>query len=297
MQALRIGSEEHKRLFCRTFVETHDPFRPEEILWPDLDEESLERMTALPVWGEAARTESATALKVQTLGRMEKDPILSEAISLQGYEEGRHATVIRLLADRYGIPIDPYESPAPPKNPTWAFLRTGYGECLDSFFAFGLFAIGKQTQFFHPKLIGLFDTIMQEEARHILFLVNWAAYRRARTPLAAKPVFDVRRAWNIAAQAADRIRGALAMGAGNSQDGFAMKTHSSLGVFSLRSFFELCLSENERRLAPYDERLLRPSLVPRMVRFVLPFLRRSRRAGDSGVPERIDPAPPTEGAQ
>ena len=74
MEPLRIGSEEHKQLFCRTFVETHDPFKPEEIVWPDLDAESLARLKSLPVWNEAARTEAATAVKVQALGRTEPDP-------------------------------------------------------------------------------------------------------------------------------------------------------------------------------------------------------------------------------
>jgi hypothetical protein len=277
----RIGSEEHARLFCGTFVETHRPFRPQDIAWPELDEEGLARLRSLPVWDEAARTEAATAVKVQTLGDSETDPVLKEAITLQGYEEGRHAEIIALLTKTYGIATAPFGQPEKPKNPTWTFLRTGYGECLDSFFAFGLFDIGRRSEFFHKDLIALFDQIMQEEARHILFIVNWAAYLRARRPLPLRPVFDARRAWNIAAQAFDRVKGALQMAGGNgngdveekgTQDGFTLKSHSVFGDFKLRSFLELCLRENERRLSLYDPRLLRPVLVPGVVRRLVKVL-------------------------
>ena len=65
---LVIGSDEHKELLCRMFIDTHDPFKPEEIQWPDLDAETLQRLKAMPVWNEATRTEAATAVKVQSLG-------------------------------------------------------------------------------------------------------------------------------------------------------------------------------------------------------------------------------------
>jgi len=46
----------------------------------------------------------------------------------------------------------------------------------------------------------------------------------------------------------------------------------------LRELLALCLAENERRFSGYDERLLRPLTVPRLVRFGLrvlqPFYRR-----------------------
>ena len=58
----------------------------------------------------------------------------------------------------------------------------------------------------------IFDRIMQEEARHILFIVNWAAYLRARRPLPLRPVFDARRAWNVTAQAFDRVEAGGAPG-------------------------------------------------------------------------------------
>jgi hypothetical protein len=282
MEAIRIGSDEHGRLLCRTFIETHRPYQPRDIVWPTLDEESLARLKSLPVWDEAVRTEAATAVKVQTLGEAETDPILKEAIALQGYEEGRHAEIIALLTKNYGIPTAPFGQPERPKDPKWTFLRTGYGECLDSFFAFGLFDIGRRTEYFHEDLIALFDQIMQEEARHILFIVNWAAYLRARQPVPLRPAFDTRRAWNIVAQAFDRVKGAMQMAGGNgdgTQDGFTLKSHSALGDFTLRSFLELCLSENERRLSIYDSRLLRPFLVPSAVRMLVKVLPRGSGNG------------------
>ena len=287
MEAIRIGSDEHGRLLCRTFIETHRAYQPRDIVWPTLDEEGLARLKRLPVWDEAVRTEAATAVKVQTLGETETDPILKEAIALQGYEEGRHAEIIALLTRKYGIPTAPFGEPERPKDPKWTFLRTGYGECLDSFFAFGLFDIGRRTEYFHEDLIAVFDQIMQEEARHILFIVNWAAYLRARQPVSLRPAFDTRRAWNIVAQAFDRVKGAMQMAGGNgdggenggeakkgTQDGFTLKSHGIFGDFKLRSFLELCLSENERRLAIYDSRLLRPFLVPSAVRMLVKVLPR-----------------------
>jgi hypothetical protein len=41
-----------------------------------------------------------------------------------------------------------------------------------------------------------------------------------------------------------------------------------------RELIELCLTENDRRMAGYDKRLLRPMFVPRMARLALRFLRK-----------------------
>lgn len=278
MENVRIGSPEHKVLFCASFVDTHDPFRPEDIVWPDMDEAALGRLRGMPIWDEAARTEAATAVRVQALGDTEPDPILAKAISLQGYEESRHSDVIHRLTKHYGIEVAQYPPAEVPKDPTWAFLRTGYGECLDSFFAFGLFRIGSDSRFFPAGLVSIFETIMQEEARHILFIVNWAAYLRAQQPLPLRPAFDARRAWNIGLQAFDRVKGAMQMASGEkSKKGFTLQSRDSFGDFSLRSFLELCLSENERRFKPYDPRLLRPEMVPSTIRALLKVLPRKAK--------------------
>jgi len=273
-----IGSEEHKIAFCRSFVDTHRPFEPESVRWPELDPESLARLRALPIWNEAVRTEASTAVEVQSLGREEPYPVLARAISLQGYEEGRHAAILRLLTSHYEIAVDTFPEPLPPANPRWTFLRTGYGECIDSFFAFGLFAVGVRSGYFPSALTDIFDPILQEEARHILFIVNWAAYLRARTPLAARPLFDARRAWNIAVLLVDHARQAARFGGGASQEGFTMASHAELEDLSARSFLALCLEENDRRLSAYDPRLRRPSLVAPLVRLMLRVLPRGGSA-------------------
>ncbi|HEX4439873.1 MAG TPA: ferritin-like domain-containing protein [Thermoanaerobaculia bacterium] len=267
-----IGSEEHKLAFCRSFLETHQPFEPDAIHWPDLDDASLVRLRALPIWNEAVRTEASTAVEVQTLGRVEPDPLLARAISLQGYEEGRHAAILALLTRHYGIPVDAFDTPLPPSNPVWTFLRTGYGECLDSFFAFGLFAVGVRSGYFPPALTDIFDPILQEEARHILFIVNWAAYLRAKTPFPLRPAFDARRAWAIVGLLVDHARQAASFGGGQSQEGFTMASHAEMSDLSPRSFLELCVQENDRRLALYDPRLLRPRLVAPLARLALRVL-------------------------
>ncbi|MBI4060761.1 MAG: ferritin-like domain-containing protein [Elusimicrobia bacterium] len=272
---IAAGSPEHKELLCSFFTDSHDPYRPDALNWPELDAAVIARLRALPIWGEAVRTEAETALAVLTMGAAEKDPVLSRAIALQGYEEQRHAEILKLLTAKYGIPV-PAFSPAAPSDPSWAFMRIGYGECFDSFFAFGLFALARDSGFFPPSLVELFEPIMQEEGRHIIFHVNWVAYNQARLPYAGRPRYVFRRGLAMWLQALSRLKTAMRIKgeAESGQDNFTMNAHSQFGDVSPRAFVELCLRENERRLKPYDPRLLRPEFVPSIARAVLPTLPR-----------------------
>ena len=38
-----LGSEEHKRAFCRMLLDTHNPYRPSIVDWPALDPEARDR--------------------------------------------------------------------------------------------------------------------------------------------------------------------------------------------------------------------------------------------------------------
>jgi hypothetical protein len=112
---------------------------------------------------------------------------------------------------------------------------------------------------------------MQEEARHIIFHVNWVAYCQARLPAARRPSHVFRRALAVWLQLATRLRTAARVRSetARDQDNFTMSAHQSFGDISARTFLETCLRENERRLAPYDARLLRPSFVPAVARTIL----------------------------
>ena len=70
------------------------------------------------------------------------------------------------------------------------------------------------------------------------------------------------------------------------QVGFTLKSHSIFGDFSLRSFLETCLEENAKRLRPYDQRLLRPILVPSVVRQVVRVLPRRAASRPKGPEEK-----------
>jgi hypothetical protein len=273
MEQFVIGSPEHKELLCRFFIDTHDPYKPAEMPWPVLDEDARKRLAMLPIWEEALRTEADTALAVTTMGEAENDPLMSKAISLQGYEEARHAELLKLLTQKYKISVPDFSS-TKPRDPNWAFMRIGYGECFDSFFAFGLFALARDSGFFPPSLVTLFEPVMQEEGRHIIFHVNWVAYNQARQPYAARPAYVFKRGLAIWLQMVSRFKTALRMKgtAESGQDNFTMNAHHQFGDISPRQFVELCLSENERRLAPYDKRLLRPAFVPRVAKTVLATL-------------------------
>jgi hypothetical protein len=259
-RALVVGSQEHKELFCRFFTETHIAFDPCTIAWPDIDEDSRKCLQNLPVWDEAVATERMATCTIQTWAPFETDPLIREAVALQGHEESRHAALIYGLTQHYDIPVTLPPPPQPPTDAEWAFLRMGYSECFDAFFTFALFAIARDSGFFPPALVDKFEPVMQEEARHILFFVNWEAYRQANSPLWQRPRHLWRGALGRAVQVWRRVQSAL--GARGDKN-FTMHGHQAIRMdITPRGFLQRCLAENAQRMQPYDARLLRPRLMP-----------------------------------
>jgi hypothetical protein len=267
---LSVGSEEHKRLFCAVLLETFDPYRPAIIAWPRLEPAAHERLVSLPFWNVAVETEENAGARMQALADVTADPLIRKAVALNAFEERRHREVLGHMMKFYGIALDGDIRPEPISAPRWAFLRTGYGECFDSFFAFGLFEMARRSGFFPPALIEVFEPVIQEEARHNLFFVNWVAYTRATLSWPQRLVFALQCAAALAVQIGKRLKTAKSVDG----DNFTRRGGESLGIdFDARSFLLLCLAENERRLSGYDARLLRPRIMPGVARLIIRLLR------------------------
>jgi len=279
------GSEAHKAAFCRMLLDTHNPYKPSIIDWPELDLEARNRLVSLPIWDIAVQTEGKARLRVLSYGEEVADPLLKQAIELDGFEEGRHKEVLSNLVQAYGIRLAPEPEYLRPRDPEWAFMVTGFSECIDSVFAFGLFALAKRSGFFPPALVDTFEPVMQEEGRHILFFVNWVAWHRRNLALWRRPIFWAKILAVWAFLVWERIGIARQFdGAGDGEGGMVPQDNNftltgsqavGAGDLSVRGLIEVCLAENDRRLSGYDPRLLRPTVVPSLMRFVRRFMGRS----------------------
>ncbi|MDR5783183.1 ferritin-like domain-containing protein [Caballeronia sp. LZ065] len=272
-----IGSDLHKRMFCEMLLTTHNPYKPAVIDWPPLDPGALKRVTSLPIWDIAVQTEGRASIRVATYAATVADAHLREALRMNGGEEARHKLVLSKLVEAYGIALAP-EPPYPaPADPLRAWMLTGYSECIDSFFAFGLFEAARQSGYFPEALVETFEPVIQEEARHILFFANWVAWYRRSLPCYRRPWFLAKTASVWISLIRDRIslaRGFDTSGAAQDANFPANVGDSVAGDVSVRALIETCLKENDRRMGGYDARLLRPVTVPKLARLALRFIRK-----------------------
>ena len=278
---VRLGSPEHLMLFSRMLLDTHDPYRPALIDWPELAPDVRDKIVSLPIWDMAVQTEGRTGLFVKTFGQTVRDPLLKAAVEMDAFEERRHKVVLADMVRAYGIQLEPEPEYVVPKDAEWAFMRSGYSECIDSFFGFGLFKLAKDTGFFPPELIDTFEPVMREEGRHILFFVNWVAWWRRNMPWWRRPYFEAKILVVWLFLIWERIDMAKGMGENTraQENNFTLNGSKELGVeVSFPELAAICLAENDRRLAPYDARLIRPRFVPGVMRLILKFVR-PKRAG------------------
>ena len=256
-------------------LETHDPYKPAVIDWPKLDEDTRRRITSLPIWDIAVQTEGRAGLNVRTFAERSCSGLLRLAVEMNAYEESRHKQVLANMVRFYGIQLQPEPQYRVPRDAEWAFMVTGYSECIDSFFGFGLFDLAKSSGFFPPQLVDTFEPVMREEGRHILFFVNWVAWWRRNMPWWRRPLFELKvlAVWIFLIW--ERIGTARSVDsrASTQDNNFTLTGSQQLGVdIDFKRLAGICSRENDRRLAPYDTRLLRPRFVPAMIRLALRFM-------------------------
>jgi hypothetical protein len=277
------GSDLHGQETCRMFRETFNPYRPSVLDWPKLEPDALKRIVELPIWDIAVQTEGKARLRMAAYAATLDDANMRGALALNAWEENRHKEVLSRMVAAYGIELASEPRYVWPSDTEWAYLVTGYSECVDSFFAFGLFEVARRSGLFPPELIETFEPVMQEECRHILLFANWVAWHRARLSWWRRIRFELKVLAVWAFLGWERIGLARTMDAeGNEQqhdNNFTVNGAQSMTDvdISVPDLMRLCLAENDRRFAGYDTRLLRPETMPKLVRFALRFTRDKKK--------------------
>ena len=280
---LKPGSDVHRREMCRMFRETFNPYRPSVLDWPKLEPDALQRIVSLPIWDIAVQTEGRARLRMAAYAATIDEPDMRHALALNAWEESRHKEVLSRMVTAYKIALASEPPDVYPKDVEWAYLVTGYSECIDSFFAFGLFEVARRSGLFPPELIDTFEPVMQEECRHILLFANWVAWHRARLSWWQRIRFELKVAAVWAFLVWERISLARTLDADGNEhkhdNNFTVNgAHAvSAAETSVHELMTLCLEENDRRFSGYDRRLLRPETMPKLVRFALRFMRADNR--------------------
>jgi hypothetical protein len=262
-ERIKVGSDAHKELFCRQFIETHELYDPATLPWPELDEAQLNRLRSVPFWQEVYHTERRAGAIVAAFTPTVQDSIVREAVALEGVEETRHANLIRVMIDRYGLDATEQPMEQLPTNIETAFIDFGFGECMDSFLGFGAFKTARQSEFLPEAMFEIFDVLMYEETRHIVFFINYMAWREVQRGRGAAPLRALTSAWYYA-RAARRLLGMVRRGkdTNDGRDFAVTEANMFLEGFSFRQFVEDCYRENARRMSAFDPGLLQPRLLP-----------------------------------
>jgi hypothetical protein len=269
---MKIGSETHKELFCRSFMASHLEYKPEHLPWPHLDSVTLLRLRGIPFWEKALDTERKAGALVGAYAETVSDPVLREAIALQGMEETRPAQLIETVIKHYEIDIAEPPVEALPSNIEQAFTTFGFEECLDSFFAFGLFSIARQAGFFPEQFFMIFEPVLDEEARHIVFFVNWVTYLQISRHRGAIVLRAAKSLWHYSKALRNIIE---TFGeADTSGAGFTATGASAFAIdLTPEMFLSACLKENARRMSRFDDRLLQPQVMPALATIALRSLK------------------------
>lgn len=272
---IKPGSPEHFEMFTALLGATYNPYKPAVLDWPQLEPDALRRITSLPIWDIAVQTENKAAARIEFYAQTVRQKPLRAALMHMASEERRHRDVLARLVAAYDIPIKPDEEYVLPRDPEWGFLVTGYSECLDSFFAYGLFEMARRSGYFPTSLVETFEPVVQEEGRHILFFTNFVAWHRATMPFWQRPWFELKVAAVYAYLIWERLGIAKDVdGLEGGQADFTMTGAESLAdELDPAKLIDICLEQDKLRMAGYDARLKRPITVPTLARIARVFIR------------------------
>jgi hypothetical protein len=266
---MKVGTIEHRDLFCADFIRGHRAYEPQDLPWPILESKYLERLRSIPFWGIAKAMERKAGIMVSAFAQTLEDPVIRQAVEVQGREESRHAGIMAQLIERYALPAR--DVPAEAGNPIKdEFVVFGYEECVDFFMGAGLFRLATQLDIFPRNLVSIFEEVLAEEARHVTFFVNWFRYEEARAGrdhALGRHIVALKNYFRSIKQLVRSFSGVETTGFA------AVAANEMIEGMTPMMFLEAALAENRRLLGLVDRRLVKPSLLPALAATVLTLLR------------------------
>ena len=137
-----------------------------------------------------------------------------------------------------------------------------------------MFEIARRAAYLPETLFAIFETLLHEENRHIVFFTNWMAWeqaRRGRGMGALRSLVALRYYLGAAGRLLRTVRRGQTANGG--RDFSATEASIFIDGFSLRALVEVCCAEHRRRMQAFDPDLLQPRLLPRLAAVALAGLR------------------------
>ena len=252
---MKPGTNDHRKRFCRTFLESHSPWDAEQFSWPILDIMSQECLRSIPGWTNLFQKKQQLSRVAAAYATTTNNALIRDAMTLLGQEYQRQATVLKKLISAYDIPRS--ATPNRPTNPELEtdFIQGMHGECLDAFWRFGWFGLVQHHQTFPTELLEPWDRLLQEEARQLIFFVDWLSYQRARQRKRNLHLGGLPNLWS------DRNKVLNSISAfGMKEDAEPSPLSPFLEKATAEEFLDTCLAENQRRMAGVDPDVPQPKL-------------------------------------
>lgn len=119
----------------------------------------------------------------------------------------------------------------------------------------------RQAGLFPEQFFTIFDPILDEEARHIVFFVNWVTYLQISRGRGAVVLRTAKSLWHYGKALRNLIE---AFGSSETSGaGFTATGASAIAIdLTPEMFLSACLQENAKRMSRFDNRLLQPQLMP-----------------------------------
>lgn len=267
---MQFGSYEHRKLFCQDLIDRHIEYDPNQMPWPQLGAEALQRVQEIPLWATVLQRKRQLALVSGAVAAQIKPTLLKAAISLQAAESKRQVQLLENGMAFYQISQpQQQEWTLQPKALAPVLMDLAFNQYLDDSILWGWFALVRERQYLPNELLDLLDPLLNEDSHHSIFFANWMAGQRFRIGHRARQVRSL-------GQYSGRLLGLMNQFGRYIEDATLPQTASTteifLGQLSARQFLESCIKAHDQRLADHHPPLVKPHLAPQITQWLLKIL-------------------------